>query len=218
MEYAEYVGNYYGTPSQFVNEQRDKGIHVILEIEMQGALKVKEKARDSKLVFILPPSANELKSRLVGRGTETEAVIAQRLKRAAEETSYIDSYEYYVVNDDLQECVEDIRSILDDKFDNKLEEGFIANIKKEICVFSKGYNMLHPSYTDLMAVVNSEVEAVNSRLFRVDTLSLWLLQRARQIIAGEEPMVDGDTKKPLSVAVDELYHSQLKIIGDEDEE
>lgn len=138
LEYAEYVGNYYGTPSQFVNEQRDKGIHVILEIEMQGALKVKEKARDSKLVFILPPSAKELKSRLVGRGTETEAVIAQRLQRAAEETSYIDSYEYYVVNDDLQECVEDIRSILDDKFDNKLEEGFIANIKKEISVFSKG--------------------------------------------------------------------------------
>lgn len=138
LEYAEYVGNYYGTPSQFVNEQRDKGIHVILEIEMQGALKVKEKARDSKLVFILPPSAKELKNRLVGRGTETEAVIAQRLQRAAEETSYIDSYEYYVVNDDLQECVEDIRSILDDKFDNKLEEGFIANIKKEISVFSKG--------------------------------------------------------------------------------
>lgn len=79
--------------------------------------------------------------------------------------------------------------------------------------------MLHPSYTDLMAVVNSEVETgeqpvVQSRYSIVMATS----KRARQIIAGEEPMVDGDTKKPLSVAVDELYHSQLKIIGDEDEE
>lgn len=138
LEYAEYVGNYYGTPMKFVDEQRNKGIHVILEIEMQGALKVKEKVNDAKLVFILPPSAAELKNRLIGRGTESEAVIAQRLQRAYEETSYIDNYEYYVVNDDLQECVEDIRSILDDKFDNKLEEGFITNIKKEIGIFSKG--------------------------------------------------------------------------------
>lgn len=138
LEYAEYVGNYYGTPADFVNEKRDQGIHVILEIEMQGALKVKEKAKDAQLVFILPPSACELKGRLVGRGTETDEVIGQRLSRAAEETEFIDSYEHYVVNDDLEECVEDIRSILDDKFDNKLESSFINNIKKEICVFSKG--------------------------------------------------------------------------------
>lgn len=79
--------------------------------------------------------------------------------------------------------------------------------------------MLHPSYTDLMAVVNSEVEegeqpVVQSRYSIVMATS----KRARQIIAGDEPMVDGDNKKPLSVAVDELYHGQLKIIGDEDEE
>lgn len=138
LEHAEYVGNYYGTPIDFVNDKREQGINVILEIEMQGALKVKEKVKDALLVFILPPSANELKSRLVGRGTESEEVIEQRLQRASEEVSYIDNYEYYVVNDELDDCVETIRNIVDNNFDNKLEESFINNIKKEICVFSKG--------------------------------------------------------------------------------
>lgn len=138
LEYAKYVDNYYGTPLDFVNDKRSNGINVILEIEMQGALEVKEKVDDAKLVFILPPSAAELKKRLIGRGTETEDVIKKRLMRAAEETEYIDSYEYYVVNDSLEECVEDIRSILDDKFDNKLDESFINDIKKELCAFSKG--------------------------------------------------------------------------------
>lgn len=138
LEYAEYVGNYYGTPIDFVNEKREKGIHVILEIEMQGALKVKEKVKDALLVFILPPSAEELKNRLVGRGTESEEVIARRLKRASEEVSYMDNYEYYVVNDVLDDCVGEIRNIVDNNLNNKLEESFINNIKKEICVFSKG--------------------------------------------------------------------------------
>lgn len=138
LEYAEYVGNYYGTPSDFVEENREKGIHVILEIEMQGALKVKNKVPDARLVFILPPSAEELKNRLVGRGTETKDVIEQRLKRASEETKYIDHYEYFVVNDILDDCVKDVHNIMDDKYDNKLDESFINNIKNEISIFSKG--------------------------------------------------------------------------------
>lgn len=138
LEYAQYVDNYYGTPLEFVNENRNRGIHVILEIETQGALKVKEKSADAKLVFILPPSAAELKNRLAGRGTETEEVIRKRLQRAAEETEYIDDYECYVVNDKVAECVEEIREILDDTFHQKVDEIFINQIKKEICEFSKG--------------------------------------------------------------------------------
>lgn len=138
LEYAEYVENYYGTPMEFVNDKRANGINVILEIEMQGALKVKEKVKDALLVFILPPSAGELKNRLIGRGTESEEVISQRLKKASEEVSYIEHYEYYVVNDEIDDCVNTIRNIVDDNFDNKLEESFINNIKREISVFSKG--------------------------------------------------------------------------------
>ena len=100
LEYASYVGNYYGTPKAFVEEKLSQGKNVILEIEIQGALKVKELFPQSLLLFILPPSAAELKRRLEGRGTETEDVIAQRLKRACEEIKGIENYDYIVVNDD----------------------------------------------------------------------------------------------------------------------
>jgi len=132
LEYAKYVDNYYGTPIDFVNDKLNNGINVILEIEMQGALEVKKKVNNAKLVFILPPSAEVLKNRLIGRGTETKEVISKRLSRAAEEVVFIDKYEYYVVNDNLEECVEDIRSIIDDRFADKLESTFVEQIKEEM--------------------------------------------------------------------------------------
>ena len=89
IEYAQYVGNYYGTPSSFVEEQRDAGKDVILEIEVQGALQVKEKFPDTVLLFVTPPSAEELASRLRGRGTETEEVIAKRMEQAVTESTLI---------------------------------------------------------------------------------------------------------------------------------
>ena len=78
IEYAQYVGNYYGTPKEYVQQQLDLGKNVILEIEIQGALKIKEKFPDTVLMFVTAPNANELKNRLVGRGTETPEVIAAR--------------------------------------------------------------------------------------------------------------------------------------------
>lgn len=107
IEYARYVDNYYGTPRAYVEEQLDAGKDVILEIEIQGALKVKEKFPDTLLLFVTPPSAEELKNRLVGRGTETMDVIEFRMKRAKEEALEMDRYDYLIVNDDLQECVEE---------------------------------------------------------------------------------------------------------------
>lgn len=112
IEYAKYVDNYYGTPRRYVEEQLSKGKDVILEIEIQGALKVKEKFPDTLLLFVTPPSAKELKSRLVGRGTETMDVVEFRMKRAIEESEGMESYDYLVINDDLDECVREVHSII----------------------------------------------------------------------------------------------------------
>ena len=91
IEYARYVENYYGTPRTYVEQQLEAGKDVILEIEIQGALKVKERFPDTLLLFVTPPSAKELRRRLVGRGTETMEVIESRLARAVEESEYMDS-------------------------------------------------------------------------------------------------------------------------------
>lgn len=112
LEYAEFCGNYYGTPAPYVQTMLDEGKNVILEIEVKGAFQVKERCPEAVLVFLAPPSIKELKSRLVGRGTETADVIEKRLARALEELDLIDNYDYVVVNDDIDEAVSDIRSIV----------------------------------------------------------------------------------------------------------
>ena len=100
IEYAKYVDNYYGTPRAYVEEQLEAGKDVILEIEIQGALKVKEKFPETLLLFVTPPSARELKDRLVKRGTESMEVILSRMERAREEAKGMDRYDYLVINDD----------------------------------------------------------------------------------------------------------------------
>ena len=112
IEYARYVNNYYGTPKAYVEEQLAAGRDVILEIELQGALKIREKFPEALLLFVTPPSAEELKKRLVSRGTETAEVIEQRMKRAVEESEGMESYDYYVVNDVLDTCVEEVHRII----------------------------------------------------------------------------------------------------------
>lgn len=112
IEYARYVNNYYGTPKAYVEEQLAAGRDVILEIELQGALKIKEKFPEALLLFVTPPSAAELRRRLVSRGTETAEVVEQRMKRAEQEAEGMESYDYYVVNDVLDTCVEDVHRII----------------------------------------------------------------------------------------------------------
>ena len=112
IEYAEYVENYYGTPRAYVEEQLSAGKDVILEIEIQGAMKVKEKLPEALLVFITPPSMEELKRRLIGRGTETMEVISSRILRAYEEAQGMEDYDYLVINDTLDECVERMHQII----------------------------------------------------------------------------------------------------------
>ena len=112
IEWAEYVSNFYGTPREYVEERLARGEDVILEIEPQGALKVKAQYPEALLIFIVPPNAKELENRLIGRGTEETETIKKRLKRAAEETAFIENYEYIVINDDLEDAVSDIHHII----------------------------------------------------------------------------------------------------------
>ena len=131
--YARYVDNYYGTPRAYVEEQLEAGKDVILEIEIQGALKVKEKFPDTLLLFVTPPSAEELKSRLVGRGTETMDVIEFRMNRAKEEALEMDQYDYLIINDDLQECVEEMHQIIQGEHRRSFRNAeFIEHMKEEL--------------------------------------------------------------------------------------
>ena len=137
LEYAEYCGNYYGTPRAFVEEQLNAGKNVILEIEIQGATNIKKAFPESLLIFLTPPSASELEKRLKGRGTETDEVIRKRLKRAAEESAGMDSYDFIIVNDDLEECVEEVHRTIELAHNQPLRcADFVADIKEQL----KKYN------------------------------------------------------------------------------
>lgn len=138
VEYAQYVSNYYGTPKAYVEEQLAAGKDVILEIEIQGALKIKEKFPETLLLFMTPPSADELKDRLVGRGTETMDVVESRLARAVEEAQGIEKYDYLIVNDDLEECVEQFHSIVSNEhYRVSRKQQFIEDMRKQLTAFSK---------------------------------------------------------------------------------
>ena len=113
LEYAEYVGNYYGTPLTYVNETLDKGIDVFLEIEVQGALQVKKKVPDAVFIFLTPPDLNELQERLIGRGTDSEEVIAQRIERAREESALMSEYDYAIVNDEVPLAAERVKRVIE---------------------------------------------------------------------------------------------------------
>ena len=112
LEYANYVGNYYGTPRAYVKEQLAKGMNVILEIETEGALNIKREYPDAVLIFVMPPSVEEIHNRLKGRGTETDEVIDKRMKKAGFEIAVVDRYDYLMINDVLEESVELFKSIV----------------------------------------------------------------------------------------------------------
>ncbi len=133
IEYARYVDNYYGTPRTYVEEQLAAGRDVVLEIEIQGALKVKEKFPDTLLLFVTPPTAGELRRRLVGRGTETMDVIEYRMSRAKEEAEGMDRYDYLIINDDLDECVREMHEIIQGEHRRSFRnQAFIEHMKEEL--------------------------------------------------------------------------------------
>ena len=137
VEYACYCDNYYGTPKDYAYSQINNGRDVLLEIEMQGAMQVKKNFPDVTLVFITPPHVAELKRRLLKRGTETEDIINKRIARAAEECSYMKDYDYIIVNDGLEECVEQVHCLLTAlHFTKNNQQQLIEDISRDF----KGYN------------------------------------------------------------------------------
>ena len=136
IEYARYVDNYYGTPRKFVEEELAAGHNVILEIEVQGAFNIKKQYDDALLIFITAPSAQAIRERLIGRGTESEEVIHKRLERAKEESMDMTKYDYIVINDDLEECVDRIHAIVQAK------ECLLANNMELIEETKKGLDEL----------------------------------------------------------------------------
>lgn len=133
IEWARYVDNYYGTPRKFVEQEMAAGRDVILEIEVQGAMNIREQYPDAILIFVTAPSADALKSRLKGRGTETAEDVNKRMKRAVEEAESIPVYDYIVINNEIDKCVDDVNSIIVGKkclLDKNKE--FIEQIKQEL--------------------------------------------------------------------------------------
>ena len=127
LEYASYCGNYYGTPKQPVEDMLAEGKNVILEIEVQGALKVMEKCPEAVSVFILPPSLKELRRRLHKRGTESEEVIEKRIGEAAGEIGKAVNYDYVMVNGELETAVSDLLSIINSQKLKKENSEYLIN-------------------------------------------------------------------------------------------
>lgn len=133
VEYAKYVDNYYGTPRKFVEDCLNEGKDVILEIEIQGALKIKKKFPDSLLIFMAPPSAEELRARLIGRNTEDEATVNKRLSRAIVEAEGVEAYDYILVNADIDTCTEKLHNLIRASHDRaEVHLDLIEEIRKDL--------------------------------------------------------------------------------------
>jgi guanylate kinase len=139
IEYARYVGNYYGTPRDFVEKQLELGKDVILEIEIQGAIQVKETYPEALLLFVTPPTVRSLRERLIRRGTETKDVIQSRLEQAVAESKVMINYDYIIVNDKLDTCVEEVHNIVQgEHFRVFRNQEFIDKIESDLISISKG--------------------------------------------------------------------------------
>ncbi len=129
LEWAKYGENYYGTPKDIVEEKLNSGINVILEIEVQGAFKVKEQMNDAVMIFIVPPSMKELYQRLLQRGRESEDEINKRIDIAKGELKKAYLYNHIIVNDDLEDSVKKVREIIDER---KAKTELVSNLIKEL--------------------------------------------------------------------------------------
>lgn len=134
LEFAEYAGNYYGTPKDVIEEKIKNGIDVILVIEIQGALKIKEMLDETIFIFILPPSMRELKKRLDGRNTETKEAVLKRFKTAYKEINTVNKYNYVVINDVVEEAAKKVNAIMLSERSrvDRIEETFLNSLEEEI--------------------------------------------------------------------------------------
>ena len=130
LEYAQYVDNYYGTPLKYVNEMLDEGKDVFLEIEVKGAMQVREKVPDGLFIFLTPPDLMELRQRLVNRGTDDLDVIDMRMKKAVDEIEMMQNYDYAVVNDEVEAAAEKIKTII--RAERWRVKRFLPDYKKQL--------------------------------------------------------------------------------------
>lgn len=139
IEYASYVNHYYGTPRAYVEEMLSRGRDVILEIEIQGARAIRRQFPEAVLLFVTTKDAQELKNRLLRRGTEAQEVIDQRLLRAVQESEGIEEYDYLVVNDELEACVEEVHAIIESEHRRiRYNMDLVNRVREELRCFSKG--------------------------------------------------------------------------------
>ncbi len=132
FEYAQFGGNYYGTPKKYVLDQINNGKNIILEIEVQGAMQVKKAVPDAVLIFMTTPDITVLRERLEGRQTEEQEVVDQRIEIALSEIEYLNCYDYLVVNDDLEKTVEDLKTVVEKAREKKRNNNeFIKKFKGE---------------------------------------------------------------------------------------
>lgn len=133
IEWTNYCDNYYGTPRKFIEEEMRLGHDVILEIEVEGALNVRSQYKDAILIFITTPDAETLEDRLIGRGSEDEETIRKRINRAREEVKLVHNYDYVIINDELDQCIEEVNAVVlseKNQYDNRVS--LVNQIKKEL--------------------------------------------------------------------------------------
>ncbi len=139
LEYAKFNGNYYGTPRDYVEKLVEEGKVVLLEIEVQGALQVKKIYPHAILLFVTPPSAEELKDRLVGRGTEDKKTIANRLSISSTESYLMSKYDYLIINDSVEEAVDSVHGIITaERLKTERSDAMIHKMQKELKIYAKG--------------------------------------------------------------------------------
>ena len=236
LEHTTYLDRSYGTPRDYVESRQEEGRHVILDIEVEGALNVKKACPEAILIYIIPPGAEELIERLTGRGTETEEQILGRLNKAVQETAVIPHYDYVVVNRKVQETADEINALVTGAAPPRLtkEEGLALSrsIRDELAfclkkreehdiitgsVYTdKESTMIHPSYSELMTKINAQGTAEDPVVKSRYSIVMGTAKRARQMVDNGYMEQEEHSRKPLSIAVEELDEGRIRILSDEE--
>ena len=234
LEHTTYLDRSYGTPRDYVESRQDEGCHVILDIEVEGALNVKKACPEAILIYIIPPGAGELIERLTGRGTETEEQVIGRLNKAIEETAVIPSYDHVVVNREVQETADEIDALVTGSAPPRLtkEEGLALarSIRADLAAYlkkveehdtisgsvftDKETTMIHPSYSELMTKINANGTAEDPVVKSRYSIVMGTAKRARQMVDNGYMEQEDHSRKPLSIAVEELDEGRIRILSD----
>ena len=198
IEYAQYVGNYYGTPVQYVKDTMEEGHDVFLEIEVEGAKQVRKKFPDALFIFLAPPSLDDLRERLVGRGTESDEKIQSRVNEARKEVEMMNLYDYVVVNDEVELAKNRIQSIVEAEHLKESESKL--NIEK---CYWRSKIMLNPPLNQLTAKVNSKY-----------LIATTAAKRARELDERRETaLLDKyQSAKPVGKALEEIADGKIEPV------